>query len=340
MKNQCPSLVENTAALSQTELFDAGMLRHAAGKSPSATTAPELTTAAESDLIPPPKPPVLTYHEPENDIRLYHGDCLDLLDGIAAKYPDGIFDMAFADPPYFLSNNGSTCQGGERVSVNKGQWDQSRGLRHDFKFTVAWLRGIKRVLNPGGTLWVSGTHHSIHVVGYVLQKLNFRILNDITWEKPNPPPNLACRQFTHSTETLIWAARDDDTDHIFNYDLMRRVNRGSQMQTVWRLNAPTAEEKKSGEHPTQKPVALITRCLLAATCEGDFVFDPFLGSGTTAIACLRNRRRFVGIDANASYVRLAAARTHAELEQGSLFTRTQAQPSPADLRMQDLVVTV
>lgn len=183
--------------------------------------------------------------------------------------------MIFADPPYFLSNGGSTCQNGERVDVSKGDWDKSRGLRADFKFTRAWLRGVKRALNPGGTLWVSGTHHSIHVVGYVLQKLGFRILNDIVWEKPNPPPNLACRYFTHSIETLIWAARGEDADHVFNYDLMRRINRGSQMQSVWRLNAPSLEEKARGRHPTQKPVALVTRCLLATTCEGDFVFDPF-----------------------------------------------------------------
>jgi len=147
--------------------------------------------------------------------------------------------------------------------------------------------------------------------------LGFRILNDIVWEKPNPPPNLSCRYFTHSTETLIWAARSADTDHIFNYDLMRRINRGLQMQTVWRLNAPIPDEKAIGEHPTQKPVALVTRCLLAATCEGDYVFDPFLGGGTTAVACLRNRRRFLGIDARFSYVQLAIHRTKAEEEKGA-----------------------
>ncbi|MEO6035559.1 MAG: site-specific DNA-methyltransferase [Verrucomicrobiota bacterium] len=167
-----------------------------------------------------------------------------------------------------------------------------------------------------GTLWVTGTHHSIFVVGYALRKLGYKILNDIAWEKPNPPPNLSCRCFTHSTETLIWAARSDDTEHVFNYDLMRGINSGRQMQTVWTLGAPAAEEKASGQHPAQKPVALVTRCLLAATREGSLVLDPFLGSGTTAIACLRTGRHFVGMDFCSSYVKSAVSRTRAELERG------------------------
>ena len=314
MKRPCPSLAENGPTLNQSELFDARALRQAATKIRIAPESESETVVLESDSAPPPKPPRLAHYDEANDIRLYHGNCLDLLDEIAAKYPDGIFDMVFADPPYFLSNGGSTCQNGG-VDVSKGDWDKSRGLPADFKFTVAWLRRCRRVLNPGGTLWVSSTHHSIHVVGYLLQKLGFRILNDIIWEKPNPPPNLACRQFTHSIETLIWAARGEDAGHVFNYDLMRRINRGSQMQSVWRC--PAADEKTLSEHPTQKPVALVTRCLLAATCEGDFVFDPFLGSGTTAIACLRNLRRFVGIDTRPAYVSLAVDRSRAEMGKGA-----------------------
>jgi site-specific DNA-methyltransferase (adenine-specific) len=319
VKHQCPSLAEDSPTLNQTELFEAAAWREAATRirTRSETPSKPEPPALDQESKPLPKPPLIVHRDQENSIQLYHGNCLDLLDEIAAKYPDGLFTQIFADPPYFLSNNGSTCRGGERVSVNKGQWDKSRGLRDDLKFTLAWLRRCRRVLLPGGTIWISGTHHSIHLVGYVLQRLKFRILNDITWEKINPPPNLACRQFTHSTETLIWAARDEDANHIFNYDLMRRVNRGLQMQTVWRLNAPPPEERKFGEHPTQKPVALVTRCLLATTCEGDRVFDPFLGSGTTAIACLRQRRRFVGIDASRTYVNLAADRIHAETQQGA-----------------------
>jgi len=315
VKRQCPSLAEDGPTLNQSELFDAGALRQPTTK---VRAAPESEAAIlESDSAPPPKPPRLAHYDEASDIRLYHGNCLDLLDEITAKYTDGIFDMVFADPPYFLSNGGTTCKSGERVAVDKGPWDQSRGLRDDSGFTEAWLRRCQRVLNPGGTLWVSGTHHNIFTTGSVLQDLGFRILNVIVWEKPNPPPNLSCRYFTHSIEFLIWAARNADSEHVFNYDLMRKINRGSQMQSVWRLSAPLPNEKVLGEHPTQKPVALVTRCLLATTCEGDFVFDPFLGSGTSAVACLRNRRRFVGVDATADYVQLAMDRCMAELEQGA-----------------------
>ena len=165
----------------------------------------------------------------------------------------------------------------------------------------------------------------IGIRSYALQRLKFKILNDITWEKTNPPPNLACRQFTHSSETLIWAARDEEASHIFNYDLMRHINRGSQMQSVWRLNAPAACEKIFGEHPTQKPIALAARCILAATCEGDLVLDPFLGSGTTAVACLRHRRRFIGVDASGVYAALASERCRAELEQGIIHLEPTVQ---------------
>jgi site-specific DNA-methyltransferase (adenine-specific) len=334
------SLVREQSGAQSAEFFGAELLRQAATMTCKTSAGESADNAVmKESAITPPKPPRLAYHDQENDLRLYHGDCLDLLDEISAQYPDGCFDMVFADPPYFLSNNGSTCKGGERASVNKGHWDESGGLGADFKFTRAWLRRVKRALNPGGTIWVSGTQHSIQVVGFVLQSLKFRILNDITWEKLNPPPNLACRQFTHSTETLIWAARDEGADHIFNYDLMRRINRGSQMQSVWRMNAPAPDEKVFGDHPTQKPVALITRCLLAATCEGDWVFDPFFGSGTTAIACLRNRRRFVGIDLSGSYLGIAAARIRAESGQGAdLFESKSEEPPPSELLMRDLRV--
>ena len=186
----------------------------------------------------------------------------------------------------------------------------------DHEFNLAWLRGCRRVLKPNGTLWVTGTFHSIFSVGFALQQLGFRILNDIAWEKPNPPPNLSCRCFTHSIETLLWAARGEQSAYIFNYDQMRLINGGRQMQSAWTLPGPAPEEKAFGEHPTQKPLALVTRCLLAATHVGDTVLDPFLGSGTTALACLRARRRCVGIDTELGYVRLAAARATAEVEEG------------------------
>ena len=274
----------------------------------------------EALVATPPAPAAssqLCHRDDASGVWLYHGDCLDLLDAIAAKHADGAFDMIFADPPYFLSNGGMTCRSGRRVSVDKGGWDGSGGLQADHEFNLAWLRRCQRVLKPNGTIWVTGTFHSIFSVGFALKQLGFRILNDITWEKPNPPPNLSCRCFTHSTETLLWAARSESSAYTFNYDQMRQVAGGRQMQSVWTFPGPPPAEKACGEHPTQKPLALVLRCLLAATRPGDRVLDPFLGSGTTALACLRTGRRCVGIDSDLDYVRLAAERVCAEVAQGA-----------------------
>ena len=268
---------------------------------------------AEAPAEAPPSPPVLVYRDDARGVWLYHGNCLELLDVIAAKYPEGRFDCIFADPPYFLSNGGITCHAGRMVKVDKGAWDKSRGPELNHEFNLAWLSRCQRVLKPNGTLWVTGTHHAIFSIGYALQQLGFKILNDIAWEKPNPPPNLSCRYFTHSTETLLWAAKNERSRHAFNYELMRQLNGGKQMKTVWTIAAPGAEEKTFGKHPTQKPLALVERCLLAATAEADLVLDPFVGSGTTALACIHLGRWFVGIDIEAGFVQLGARRVEHEI---------------------------
>jgi site-specific DNA-methyltransferase (adenine-specific) len=281
-------------------------------------------------------------------LRLYHGNCLELLDAIAAKYPDGRFDAIFADPPYFLSNGGITCHAGRMVKVDKGGWDKSRGHELNHEFNLEWLRRCQRVLKPNGTIWVSGTHHVIFSIGYAMQQLGFKILNDIAWEKSNPPPNLSCRYFTHSTETILWAAKNEKSKHVFNYQDMRKVT-GKQMKTVWRkeefatetpsaqsreekesekisvasvplwqnpiwtMTAPGGDEKAHGKHPTQKPVTLIERCLLASTNEGDCVLDPFLGGGTTAIAAIKLNRACVGIELDEAHAKLAIIRADQEI---------------------------
>ena len=241
-------------------------------------------------------------------VWLYQGNSLEVLDALASRYPDGLFDMIFADPPYFLSNGGITCHAGRMVKVDKGDWDKSRGPELNHEFNTEWLRRCQRVLKPNGTIWVSGTQHVIFSVGYAMQQLGFKILNDIAWEKPNPPPNLSCRYFTHSTETLLWAAKTGKSKHCFNYQLMRQIAGGKQMKSVWRIGAPRTEEKKFGKHPTQKPVALIERCILASTREGDLVMDPFLGGGTTAVAALATKRRCLGIELDESNLKLASKR--------------------------------
>jgi len=256
------------------------------------------------------------------DYALYLHDCLAWMEALAKEQPDGTFDAIFADPPYFLSNGGITCQAGRMVKVDKGAWDKSRGAERDHEFNLAWLAACQKVLRPHGTIWVSGTSHVIHSVGYAMRQLAYKQLNDITWEKPNPPPNLSCRYFTHATETLIWAAKSAKSKHIFNYQAMRSLAGGKQMKSVWRMPAPGRAEKKLGKHPTQKPVALVERCLLASTQAGALVLDPFMGGGTTGLACLRHQRRFVGIELDPIAFDLSRRRLeHEEVEREDLFHR-------------------
>jgi site-specific DNA-methyltransferase (adenine-specific) len=257
--------------------------------------------------------PRLAYRDEARGLWLYHGNSLALLDAIYEKYGDaGRFDCIFADPPYFLSNGGITCHAGRMVRVDKGDWDKSRGPELNHEFNLEWLRRCQRVLRPDGTLWVSGTHHVIFSIGYAMQQLGYKLLNDIAWEKPNPPPNLSCRYFTHSTETILWAAKNERSKHLFNYQEMRRVT-GKQMKTVWTMTAPGGAEKTHGKHPTQKPVALVERCLLASTRAGDLVLDPFLGGGTTAVAALRTKRHCVGIEMDENHIALSWRRSDREI---------------------------
>lgn len=250
----------------------------------------------------------LAYHDAANDAFLYHGDAFDVMTAISAKHPEGCFDMIFADPPYKLSNGGMTCHAGKAVSVNKGNWDKSDGPELDFEYTKRWLTLCQQLLKPNGTIWVSGTHHIIHIVGFAMQLLGYKILNEISWEKPNPPPNLSCRFFTHSTETILWAAKNAKSKHAFNYDEMRAENGGKQMKSVWQFLPPSKHEKALGKHPTQKPLQLLDRIVRASTKPGDFILDPFAGSSTTGLAASANGRMFCGIEAELDYIKLSVAR--------------------------------
>ncbi|MDR0927998.1 MAG: site-specific DNA-methyltransferase [Ignavibacteria bacterium] len=226
-------------------------------------------------------------------------------------------DMIFADPPYMLSNDGITCQAGKMVKVNKGDWDKSKGFDKDVKFHEAWIGECRRILKPEGTIWISGTNHNIFQCGYLLQKLNYHILNDITWYKPNAAPNLACTTFAHSHETLLWAKKDKKSKHIFNYELMKHwndlddkfKNTDKQMRSVWAINTSPKSEKEFGKHPTQKPLDLLKRIIIASTNENAIILDPFNGGGTTGIACkLIGNRNYIGIDTEQEYLDLTVNR--------------------------------
>jgi site-specific DNA-methyltransferase (adenine-specific) len=255
--------------------------------------------------------PALVFEDKKHLLKIFQGDCLEIL----AALPPDTFDLIFADPPYFLSNNGITCHAGRMVSVNKGQWDVSRGPDANHAFNRAWLAACQRVLKPNGTIWVSGTSHVIHSVGFAMQQLEFKLLNDISWVKPNPPPNLSCRYFTHATETIIWAAKNKKSRHTFHYRAMKALAGGKQMKSVWTIPPPEPWEKKFGKHPTQKPVALLERILLASSSEGDLVLDPFLGSGTTLLAALRLRRRAFGCEFSFESITFALRRLCSDLVQ-------------------------
>ena len=237
---------------------------------------------------------------------LVQGECVEVLD----RLPPESVDLVFADPPYHLSNGGTTCSGGQRVAVDKGSWDQSRGMAWDLEFHRGWLAACRRVLKPTGTLWVSGTQHVIFRVGYLLQEAGWHLLNTVTWFKPNARPNLGCRQLTHSTELLIWAApaRTEPLAHTFNYAEMKAAAGGVQMRDLWQFNPPGRREKTHGRHPTQKPIALLERVIDATTRPGDLVVDPFNGSGTTGVVVVARGRRYLGIDLEAEYLDLTHRR--------------------------------
>lgn len=243
------------------------------------------------------------YKSYNRDFTLLEGDCMTLLPLFKFK-----FDMIFADPPYFLSNNGISVQSGKIVSVNKGDWDKGETMESVNEFNLKWIGMCREKLKDNGTIWISGTYHNIFSVANALQQSGFRILNVITWAKTNPPPNISCRVFTYSTEFIIWARKYKNKPHYYNYELMKAINGNKQMTDVWHLPAIARWEKSCGKHPTQKPISLLVRSILASTEPNSWILDPFAGSSTTGIAASLTGRRFLGIEKDGDFLALSKSR--------------------------------
>ena len=240
--------------------------------------------------------------------KLYQGDCNEILPQFENK-----FDLIFADPPYFLSNDGLSIQSGKIVSVNKGEWDKGENISDIDEFNLQWISNAKKALKNTGSILISGTYHNIFSLGGILQKLDFKILNIITWQKTNPPPNFSCRYLTHSTEQIIWARKSSKHKHIFNYEILKKLNGDKQMRDVWSFPAIAPWEKSFGKHPTQKPLALLVRLLLMASDRDSVVCDPFSGSSTTGIAANLLNRKFIGIEKENEFIKISINRKR-ELE--------------------------
>ena len=249
------------------------------------------------------------YYYNKKNFKLILGDSLEQL----KKIKNNSVDMIFADPPYFLSGDGISCSGGKMVYVNKGDWDKKIGIEEKHQFNREWIKLCYSLLKDEGTIWISGTLHNIYSIGMALEQEGFKIINNITWKKLNPPPNISCRYFVHSTETILWAKKDiKKAKHKFNYQLMKELNGGKQAKDVWESSLTKPSEKKCGKHPTQKPMAILEKLILASTDEGDLILDPFNGSGTTGIVANKLKRKYIGIDMEKEYLDLTIRRKEAK----------------------------
>ena len=263
-----------------------------------------------------------------HDFTILQGDCMERLKEIE----DNSIDAIFADPPYFLSNGGISVHSGKQVCVDKGDWDKGGTPEYIYEFNRNWLSLCRSKLKDDGTIWISGTHHNIHVVMRCLQELGYKVLNTITWQKTDPPPNLSCKYFNFSTELIIWARKSEKKTHKFNYETMKQLNGGTQMTDVWRIPAVGSWEKLQGKHPTQKPLRLLYRIILASTNEGDTILDPFSGSGTTGIAANLLGRKYIGIEQDKKFCELSLSRRAAiedPKERKNLYEKMRVNPQEA-----------
>lgn len=237
------------------------------------------------------------YQAKNEEFTLYYGDSRELIENIDKKV-----DMIFADPPYFLSKNISAYINGNWKSFEKGEWDRATSQESINDFNKKWLSACRNVLKEDGTIFVTGTYHNIFSVATCMIELRYKILNIIVWQKSDAKPTLSRNYFNFTTEYIVWARKNDKVTHFFNCDLMEQLNGGARMSDVWRIPFLSSWELKCGKHPTQKPLRLLYRIILASTHEEDTILDPFAGSCTTGIAANLLNRKFIGIDQDINYL--------------------------------------
>lgn len=243
------------------------------------------------------------YQSEDKNFILFRGKSQQILQQLS-----NTVDVIIADPPYFLSNGGQKIQGTKIVSVNKGEWDKIESIDSIDKFNQEWIDACRPLLKDNGTIWVCGTFHNIYSVEKCLKNAGFQIINVITWQKSDPTPTWGELHFNFSSEYIIWARKNPKSNHYFNYELMKQLNGGVLMPDVWKLPTVGLWEKTCGKHPTQKPLRLLYRILIASTRIGDTVLDPFAGSCTTGIAANLLNRKFIGIDQSEEFLNLGIRR--------------------------------
>lgn len=254
-------------------------------------------------------------HSQFDNFKTFYGDSIEVQNVI-----EGFVDMIFADPPYFLSKGKTIRINGQYKKFDKGGWDQEKSLEEINRFNYKWLEACKNILKPDGTIWVSGTYHNIFSVATCLQELGFKILNIIVWQKSDPRPTLSTQYFSFTAEYIIWARKSASHPHFFNCSKMEELNNGKRMPDVWQIPIVRPWEMRCGQHPTQKPLKLLHRIILASTRPGELILDPFAGSCTTGIAANLLGRDFIGIDKENKYLRIGNLRRQ-ELENPDIVAR-------------------
>ena len=233
-----------------------------------------------------------------NDFVLYRGDSLSLI----TTLEDNSVDVVFADPPYFLSSGRRMDIAGRKVNFEKGAWDRCRTTEDIDSFNESWINAVATKMKEDATIWISGTFHNIFSVERILVNHHFKIINIISWQKSNPHDIVDGQHLTFSTEFLVWARKSYHGRHFYNHDLMVAQNGGKPLTDVWKLPTPSTWERKHGSHPTQKPLRLLYRIILASTRKGETILDPFAGSCTTGIAANLLGRKFIGIDQSQEFL--------------------------------------